>query len=104
MTARFFDSGIEDFIGFLEKSTIAKVLRTIDLLERFGPQLTMPHSKKMDRTLFELRVRWQQEIRIFYVFKRDAAILLHGYVKKSQHIPSKELLNAHRKGDALDRI
>lgn len=56
---------IEKFIEFLEKPTIAKVLRTIDLLEDFGPQLGMPHSKKIEDGLFELRIRGKQEVRIF---------------------------------------
>jgi len=66
---------VEDFIVALEKTTIARVLRTIDLLESVGHQLGMPHSKKIDRKLFELRVRGRQEVRIFYTFKRKKAIL-----------------------------
>jgi phage-related protein len=88
---------VEIFIASLEERTIAKVLRTIDLLERFGYRLGIPHSKKIDRDLFELRVRGQQEVRIFYVFKQGAIILIHGFIKKSQKIPKREIKVAQEK-------
>ncbi|MEK7619672.1 MAG: hypothetical protein AAB413_00320 [Patescibacteria group bacterium] len=47
MEIRFFNQEIEQFIASLEKATIAKVLRTFDLLEMFGHRLGMPHSKKV---------------------------------------------------------
>jgi len=56
---------LEKFIQSLEKSTIAKTLRTIDLLEKFGYDLKFPHSKKIAKNLLELRIRGRQEIRIF---------------------------------------
>lgn len=82
---------VEEFIASLEESTIGKVLRIIDLLEMFGNRLGMPHSKKIQANLFELRVRGKQEIRIFYVFHNNKAVLLHGFVKKTEKTPLKEI-------------
>lgn len=104
MNIKFFDKKLEHFIQTFEKPTIAKVLRTIDLLERFGHELGMPHSKKIDRRLFELRIRGQEEIRIFYTFFSNDVILLHGFMKKSQRIPERELFVARQKLQALDRV
>ena len=98
------NDGIEKFIESLETKTIAKTLRTIDLLEKFGNRLAMPHSKKMSGSLFELRVRGQQEIRIFYCFHKNAIHLLHGFIKKSQKIPNKELRLARTKFKLLTTI
>ncbi len=70
MEARIFDDDLEKFIKSLEKSTIAKVLRIIDLLELFGNRLNMPHSKKVVSHLFELRIRGVHEVRILYVFNK----------------------------------
>jgi len=39
MEIKLFDKGIEDFIKSLKKPTIAKVLRTLDLLEKLGSTL-----------------------------------------------------------------
>ena len=104
MEVRFFDEKIEQFINSLEKPTIAKVLRTIDLLKRYGHQLGMPHSKKIDHWLFELRVRGRQEVRIIYIFRGENFVLLYGFVKKSQKIVNKELGTARQKLRALDTI
>jgi hypothetical protein len=91
MNIHFFDSELEKFIHSLDEKTIAKVLRVIDLLELFGHNLTLPHSKKVYARLFELRIRGKQEVRIFFAFHRNEAVLLHGFVKKSQRIPIKEM-------------
>jgi len=86
---------VEEFITSLEKFTIAKVLRVIDLLEKFGNQLKLPHSKSLGKGLFEglfeLRIRGNKEIRIFYAYHSNKVILLHGFIKKSQQIPQKEI-------------
>lgn len=103
MNVKFFDTKIEEFIGSLEKPVIARVLRTIDLLETFGNRLGPPHTKKIGSGLFELRVRAIQEIRIFYTFHKGEIIILHGFIKKSQRIPRKEVENALRKLKTLDR-
>ena len=104
MEVRFLDNALEQFIRGLEKPTIAKVLRTIDLLESFGSQLGMPHSKKIVSRLFELRVRGRQEVRILYTFHNGGAVLLHGFIKKSQKIATKELKVAYQKLRALDSL
>ena len=78
------------------------VNEAIDLLERFGNQLGLPHSKKVAQTLFELRISGKQEIRIFYTFHDKEIVLLHGFVKKSSRIPKRELENAKHRLAALD--
>lgn len=102
MEIRNFDDSIEKFIESLEKQTIAKVFHAIGLLEEFGPRLGMPHGKKLDDSLFELRIRGIQEIRIFYTFHKSSIVLLHGFVKKSQKTPQKEIRTALQRVRALD--
>lgn len=98
----FIDSKIEKFITSLEKRTIAKVLRTFDLLKEFGSNLGMPHSKPIKKGLFELRIRGEQEVRIVYVFHDNRIILLHGFLKKTNKIPENELKTAIKKKELLD--
>ena len=95
------DAEVEKFILSLDKQTIAKILRTIDLLEKFTFKLGMPHSKKISDDLFELRVRGKQEIRIFYCFYKSLIHLFSGFIKKSQTIPQKEMLKACNKYKTL---
>lgn len=102
MKVKLFDSALERFIRSLGKPTIAKVLRTIDLLEIFGPKLGMPHSRKISGELFELRARGVQEIRIFYVFHKNQVVLLHGFIKKGRKIPIREITTASNKLKRLE--
>ena len=95
------DGEVEKFITTLEESAISKVLRTIDLLGQFGYQLGMPHSKKVMNNVFELRIRGQQEVRIFYFFQKCEIILAHAYIKKSQKIPKQELKYVIKKARSL---
>jgi len=98
------DPTVEKFIQSLRETTVAKILRTIDLLEKFGNRLGMPHSKKVSNKLFELRIRGEQEIRIFYCFNKGLIYLIHGFIKKSQKTPQKELQNAERRRKRLTKI
>lgn len=99
MVVKMLDSDLERFIRSLEKKTIAKILRVIDLLEEFGNELKEPHSKKVQGNIFELRIRGRQEVRILYIFSGKTAILLHGFVKKSSKTPKKEINVARVKGN-----
>tara|TARA_B100000745_G_scaffold204069_2_gene134762 strand:+ start:811 stop:1113 length:303 start_codon:yes stop_codon:yes gene_type:complete len=87
-------NSVETFIEGLDEKEIAKVIRTIELLEEFGNKLGMPHSKHIDDGLLELRIRGKREIRIFYCFSKNKAILLHACIKKTQKTPVKELNKA----------
>ncbi len=102
MDVKFFDNKIEKFLNTLNPETTARALRTIDLLEAFGHELGFPHSKKVESRLFELRIRGRQEVRLLYTFHQDAAVVLHGFIKKSERTPLREIEVARRKLKALD--
>ncbi len=85
---------VEAFLESLSEKEIAKVIRTIELLEEFGNDLGMPHSRHMSDGLLELRIRGIREIRIFYCFHKNKAVLLHACIKKTQKTLDKELSKA----------
>ena len=88
----------EKFIESLELKMRAKVFRTIDLLEEFGPLLAMPHARKLTgaKDLKELRVQQSNNIvRLFYFSSGDKLyIIVSGYVKKEQKTKRSEIENA----------
>lgn len=89
---------IKDFIVSLPVETQAKLARQLDLLEEYGNGLGMPHAKSMGGGLIELRVRGKQEVRVFYALEfEDKIYLLHGYVKKTQTTPNRELDTARNR-------
>ncbi|MDE2079560.1 MAG: type II toxin-antitoxin system RelE/ParE family toxin [Patescibacteria group bacterium] len=92
---------VEKFIGQLEKPTIAKVLRTLDLLEEFGAGLDMPHNRAMGDGVLELRVRGKQSVRLFYGFRGGVVQVVQGYMKKTQATPRRVLELAKKRLDQI---
>lgn len=83
---------VDEFIKNQQFKVKAKITHTIRLLKQYGNTLGMPHSKALGSGLYELRIRGKVEIRIFYCFKQQRTIyLLHGFKKKTQMTPKKEL-------------
>lgn len=85
------DKPVEEFIKSLNDITGAKVTHNLDLLEKYGYQLRMPHAKKIHKVIYELRIRGTEDVRILYVFKKRKIILLHGFKKKTNSLPGKEI-------------
>lgn len=79
------------FIKQQQPQAIAKIAHLIDLLETHGSFLGMPHAKKLESNLYELRVRGKEEIRIIYGFVGKTIYLLSGFKKQKQKTPRKEI-------------
>lgn len=94
---------VEKFIKSLDASTIAKAAHEINLLEQHGPYLSMPHSKKLEAGLYELRIRGKPEVRILYTFIKNEIYLLHAFKKKTQKTPQKEIKTASKRLEFLTR-
>jgi len=56
---------VDEFAENLEKPTRAKWTRHLILLSQNGLLLGMPHARKINDSLFELRIRGKQEVRAF---------------------------------------
>ena len=93
---------VERFIFKLQKPAKSKITRYLELLEDYGFNLKMPYSKRITANLYELRIRGQQEVRIFYTVKTDTAYLLHGFIKKTNKTPVKEIKTALNRLNNLD--
>jgi phage-related protein len=86
-----------DFIVSLNPKQQAKIYREIELLKTFGNELHFPHVRKMEgekyNNLWELRIEFASDaFRIFYfMYYQNQSILLHGFQKKTEKTPLKEL-------------
>lgn len=92
---------VKVFIKKLQKPARSKVLHSIELIEQYGGNLKMPHAKKITNLLYELRIRGTQEVRILYVLQKETAILIHGFLKKTQKIPQREIETAKKRFQTL---
>lgn len=81
------------FIDSLSDPAQAKVYQSFELLAEFNILLRPPLVKKLAGTpLWELRILGKDSIRIFYIAQEHQEFLvLHGFVKKKQKTPAKEI-------------
>ncbi len=88
---------VQTFLDELPIKHRAKALRDIDILERYGTALTEPHVKHIQGELWELRIKFASDIsRLFYfIHVGNNIVLLHGFVKKSQKTPDREIRTAY---------
>lgn len=82
---------VAEFIKKQQPQAIAKIAHLIDLLEIYGNLLSMPHAKRLEINLYELRIRGKEEIRIIYGFKGKIIYLLSCFKKQKQKTPKKEI-------------
>ena len=77
----------------------ASYARLTELLEEFGLELRMPHSRAMGSGLFELRPRGREGIaRVFYCTNVGRKIIiLHSFIKKTNKTPKREIDIARRR-------
>ena len=84
------------FLDSLDLKMQAKMVRTIELLEQNGNELRAPYSKYIDDGIFELRAQVGNNISrvMYFFFDGGNAILTHGFIKKTQATPPREIERA----------
>src|SRR5512147_367445 len=88
-------SPVRDFIDSLSAESKAKFIFIADLLTEYGLNVREPYVKPItgSRKLFEIRIKDRQNIhRVFYfAFTGRKLILLHGFTKKTDKTPTREI-------------
>ena len=84
---------VREFIQSLHVNAQGKVARTLDLLSHYNIRVREPHAKKVVGTpLWELRIIGGDSVRIFYVaVLLESFLLLHGFEKRSNKTPKREI-------------
>jgi phage-related protein len=104
MKVSVYDKKTEKFILSLEERTQSRALQSLTLLQDLARELAMPHSKYLGRELFELRINSLQNVRLLYIFHKDQILILHGFIKQSNKIPTKELRVALNRKKLVESI
>lgn len=93
------ENPIKDFIDSLQKVQKAKIFRLFEIYQEYGLSAIIPHTKKLSGTpLWEIKIKGKDNIRIIYVVRtKDSILVLHGFIKKTQKTPQKELKTALEK-------
>lgn len=90
---------VEEFLNALPFDDRVRIVRTIEMLEDFGLQLSAPYVKHLQGKLWELRIRTGRKAYrvIYFAFTGRRFVLLHAFLKKTQKTPKKELATAERR-------
>jgi phage-related protein len=92
------NSPVLDWYQTLDDKTKAKLIWTFQLLETNGIDVGMPYVKPLEDKLYEVRAEVNRNaIRVIYfLYTGRRFILLHGFQKKTQKTPNKELEKARK--------
>lgn len=96
----------KEFLNSLDKKMLAKMTRTIAVLQTNGSSLREPYSKSLEGGIFELRAKVGSDIsRVLYFFFIDQQIILtNGFIKKTNRTPIREIEKANKyRADYLTR-
>lgn len=71
----------------------ARLINIVRMMQKYGADLGMPHTKSLGNGLFEIRAKGKEGIgrAFFCYFGKEKAVILHSFIKKTQQIPKKEL-------------
>lgn len=77
----------------------ASFVRIAEQIEISGPNLGLPYTKAMGDGLFEIRARGQEGIgrAFFCCMVGRKVVILHGFIKKTQATPVRELKVARKR-------
>jgi phage-related protein len=89
----FFATSVQALIEKWPVGIYASFVRIAEQMAVSGPNLGMPYTKAMGEGLFEIRARGSEGIgrAFFCCMKGKHIVILHGFVKKTQATPIKEL-------------
>lgn len=87
------ENPVKRFIDSLLIKQKAKVFRIFLYVEKYGLSSILPHVKKIKNSpLWEIRILGKDNIRIIYVVPLPKSmLLLHGFIKKTNKTPAKDL-------------
>jgi phage-related protein len=89
----YYNKTLEEEILGLSDTLLAKYIKLTELMQQYGPNLGMPHTKALGNGLFELRLKGKEGIaRVFYCSLISKEIhMLYSFIKKTEKTPLKEL-------------
>jgi len=101
----FFNARVQKEILSWPTGIAASFTRIAEQMVESGPNLGLPYTKPLGDGLFEIRAKGVEGIgRAFFCALVGRRILiLHGFIKKSQQIPSAEMKTARQRLKEVQR-
>ena len=87
---------VREFIATQPTGIQAEYVKLVERIETDG-YVIEPFGKKLDRNLFEMRLRRGRQVRVVYFYHTSNRVIgVHAFVKKTQQTPLRELAQARR--------
>ena len=101
----FYSEKIEAETLALPPGILASLLRTLELIEEFGPELGRPHTAPLGKGLFEIRAKGKEGIArsVFCTLKGREIVILLTAVKKANALPKRQVELARRRMKEVQR-
>ena len=98
-TIIYHNEEVREWVDDLPIGIRAFYARIAEKMKLHGPNLGMPFTRAMGDGLFEMRAHGKEGIaRVFYCTVVDCTVVvLHGFIKKTDKTPTKELQLARRR-------
>lgn len=96
---------VKTFLDSVRPVQKTKALRILFHIREYGLEVAIPHIKKLAGTpIWEIRILGREGVRILYVMQKEREIvLLHGFLKKTQQTPVREISIAEHRYQELTR-
>lgn len=95
----FFNASVQAEIESWPAGINASFTRIAEQMEVSGPNLGLPYTRPLGDGLFEIRAKGGEGIgrAIFCALVGRRIVILHGFIKKTQQTPNKELKTARKR-------
>ena len=95
----YYNEAVRLWVDSLPVGIRAYYARITGAMRQYVPNLGMPYTRALGDELFEIRAKGKEGIaRIFYcTVWRGKIMILHGFVKKTDKTPRRELATARRR-------
>lgn len=105
-SVNYFNPRVQQEIEKWPVEIYADFLRLIELMEVYGADLRMPHSRAMGKGLFELRCKGSEGIgRAFYcTLVGKEIVILHSFIKRTQETSPAELATARKRQKEVKNV
>lgn len=90
---------VRDFLASLDKETYARFLWSLEQVRVRNVRAREPLVRHLEGKIWEIREESNTNIYriLYFFFSGKRIVLLHGFIKKTQKLPSKELDTAFRR-------